>query len=64
MNTPTFQKWLKFIRYLPEVKEPNKIFDHIEKMMRLSNFSKSILHECVKEFFKDRVVGQNNSFSK
>jgi hypothetical protein len=64
MSTYTFKKWLHFIRYLPEINDPRTVFSHVEKMMHLSQFSKAILQECVKEFIKDRVMGPANSFSK
>ena len=49
-----FAKWLKFIRYLP-VKGPTidaLLKLHVETMMELQNFKKSILYDCVREFLK------------
>lgn len=59
----SFKKWLNFLRYMPiqdrEV-QTSLVDNHIEEMMQLSTFNKSVLFECVKEFMKVKIMTAGN----
>ena len=64
-NVVIFKRWLSFLRIINFEEHKEELKNHIQNVMQLENFSKSILKECVEAFLMDRVVGKTGaSFSK